>query len=853
MTAMAAAALRIDRTRNRGLIGWIKDAARAALRLPATTVVLLLCGLLAGNAQTGGANQNLSEIESLIQQGRWREARTEVQGEIQQHPSSVEAYNLLGIIESGRQDFPSALAAFQKALQLRPNSTKTRNNLANVYIREQRPDLAEKEFRTVLRLDPRNRDANYDLGVLLMARKAPEEAIPYFERVEGANVPAQLNLIRACLEAKRTAEALRVATQLSEKNSDSVQVHFSLGVLLSSEKQYKPGLLELEKADALQPETFEILYNLGQALLRDGDNSKADAVLNRALRLKPDSAETMYLLAQDYRNESRSLDALDLLIHAHKVAPQNTDVTFLMAQISMSQDYFEDAIPLLESAIQVAPQRIDLRAALGEAYFISGKTEKAIDEFQQLLQLDKSARSYAFLGLSYRDLGRFDDAKKYFELGLKLDPHSASCLFNLGYIAERQGNSATAERLFQQTLSAYPDFPDALLELANLDIVEKKFTQAEPLLRKFVKVSKDPGTGYYKLAMVERSLHENDAAERDLNVFKTLSKSTPAGPYPYQHLFDYLDQRAQLGHGAQQQLDLTELADEVKKHPDQPQDLYMLAEAYLRAGDTENARATVAELDKVSASDFRTMTGVGVLLARHHLYDDAVQHFQAALRLNPGSDDVIFDLADAYFRERQYAEALEAAKQVSERGQSDDAYLELLGDIYTHLGDTAKATQIFEGAIRRNPDNDQYYLSLALTRLRENDIAGAKQILLRGQARIPASGKLFWGLGLAAALEGNTQEATRQLERAVELLPEWAGAYSTLGVLYFQTGQIAKAREVLDRFKNSSASGSLDVSRIEETLAQAPATAPAGANAALSSADRERFLQMALSLADRTL
>ena len=39
----------------------------------------------------------------------------------------------------------------------------------------------------------------------------------------------------------------------------------------------------------------------------------------------------------------------------------------------------------------------------------------------------------------------------------------------------------------------------------------------------------------------------------------------------------------------------------------------------------------------------------------------------------------------------------------------------------------------------------------------------------------------------------------------MDLLPEWPGSYSTLGVFYFQTGQIAKAKEVLDRFKNSNA------------------------------------------------
>ena len=74
-------------------------------------------------------------------------------------------------------------------------------------------------------------------------------------------------------------------------------------------------------------------------------------------------------------------------------------------------------------------------------------------------------------------------------------------------------------------------------------------------------------------------------------------------------------------------------------------------------------------------------------------------------------------------------------------------------------------------------------------------------------------------------LQGKTAQAAERLERAVDLLPEWPGSYSTLGVFYYQTGQIDKAREVLTRFKGSNAGG-LDVNRIEEVLAQAPATSP---------------------------
>ena len=517
----------------------------------------------------------------------------------------------------------------------------------------------------------------------------------------------------------------------------------------------------------------------------------------------------------------------------------------------MSQNYYEDAIPLLESGLAIAPRRSDMLAALGESYFMAGKVDKAIDKFQKLIELDPSARSYVYLGISYRHLGRFDEAKKYFQDGLKLDPHNSICLFNLGLIAEGQGDSAQAEAMFQQALHSNPDFAPALLELANLRIVGKKYSEAADLLRKFVAVSRNPATGYYKLAMVERSLHQSDAADRDLKVFQTLSKNAPTGPYPYEHLFDYLDNRSKLAPQAQTQSDITQLQDEISKHPDQPEDLYLLAEAYLKSGKTGEAKDTIAQLDKLT-SDYRTQNGVGVLLARYHLYDDAIQHFHGALQANPGSDEVIFNLADAYFRKGQYAEALDAAGQVSEQGRKDDPYLALLADIYAHLGDAARAEKIYRDAIARNPDNDQDYLSLALVQLREHNTGEAKQTLLQGQARIPGSGKILWGLGLASALEGNTAEAGRNLERAVDLLPEWPGSYSTLGVFYFQTGQIDKAKEVLNRFKNSSERGALDINRIEQVLAMAPATSPA-ASEPMTMANRQQLLQIALSLADRTL
>ena len=793
-----------------------------------------------------------ADAEALLRQGKLEDARIRIQEELQQYPSRPDGYALLGLVYTAEKNYPDALSAFQQGLKLNPKSTGIRNDMGNLYVAQGNLDLAEKEFREVVRLNPADYDGNYNLALVHLAKKQPADAIPCLQRIHPQTIASQFSLTRAYFDAGKTAEGLKTAGELSAHNKDNVQVHFTLGVLLAAEKQLRPAQIQLEQANVLQPQTFEILYNLGQVYLRNVEYAKAELTLKRALILKPDSPETLSLLAQVYSEQQKPVDALDLLVRAHKLAPENTDIIYSLARVSMSQNYYEDSIPLLQSGLKIAPQRADLHAALGESYFMSGKAEKALEEFKQLIALDPTARSYAFLGLSYRQLGRFDEAQTYFQEGLKKDPRNAMCLFNMGYIEERQGNHEAAEERFQEVLRLSPDQAETLLELANLRIASKRYAEAEVLLRRFVHVSRTPAPGYYKLAMVERSLHQMEASQRDMSVFQTLSKNASTGPYPYEQLFEYLDNRSNLSKKEKAQLDLTELAKEIQKQPDRPENLYLLAEGYLKLGNVEEARKAITQLDQLSAGDFRTQTGIGVLLARYRLYQDAIQHFQAAMHANPDSDDIKFDLADAYFRKGMYPQALEVAQQVSANGQQDDAFLSLLGDIKAHLGQPVEASEIFRNAIRRNPDNDQYYLSLALVQLRQNDLRAAEKTLQDGRSRIPGSGKLLWGQGLLSVLDGKTANAAEQLEQAVDLLPEWPGSYSTLGVFYYQTGQLDKAKEVFNRFKGSGAGSGLDVNRIAETLEKAPAM-PLVVHEPMPMVARQQLLQFALSIADRTL
>ena len=806
----------------------------------------------AGEKLPRAAQAQFRDAEQYMRAGDLENARAAALAGLRMAPRSIEGYNLLGIIYGEQKDYAQSVTAFEQALRVDPRSSATYINLGNSYFAQKKFDLAAHELRSALRLDPKNREANYNLGLVLMAQDHPDQAIAFFRHIQPPDPSTSLSLLQAYFRAGQKPRALELAKTLSGQAKNDARIHFSLGLLLASEKQYVPAIHEFELADALEPGTFEILHNLGEAYLRNQNSAQAEEILNRALLLKPDSAGTLYLLAQAENDQHKNVDALELLVRARRLSPQNTDIIFLMGRLSMTQDFFEDAIQVLEEGVKIAPQRADLHAALGESYFTVGKIDRALQEFQTLIELEPSAWSYTFMGLSYRHLGRYDEAKKYFNEGLKKDPHNAPCLYNLGFIEHKQGNYAQAEKLLAQALKLDPDYDDALYEMAGVEMSEKKYAEAIPLLRRSAGMLPHPAEAYYKLATAERNLHQSDAAQRDLKIFETLSKDPVAGPYPLQHLFDLVNQRAGLSPGTKAEVDLEELRSQVKLHPDRPRDLFQLAETYLKLGRADEALQTVTQLDRLSGDDARTALNVGVLLARYGRYAEAIQHFQLALSADPASDDAKFDLANAYFQARAYPQALEVIQQVGGQAQQDDAYLGLLGDIDAHLGRTAEAGKIFQKAIDKNPDNDQYALSLALLQMRAGDTAAAEATLRRAVTRAPDSGRLSWGWGVLAVIEGRNDEAAKYFRRAVDFLPEWQTAYSALGVFYFETGQALQARETLDRYSKLFPRGGLNVNQIRQTLENTSPTKQQPPSAKILSAEeRQQFLQTATAMIDQ--
>lgn len=834
------------------MIGGRQRIALGAVALALTPLFLLKAAAAPEGAGAASEHRSSAALFARAQQaiagGNLTEAASEVKRGLALDPSSVEGLNLLGIVLAKQGDAAGALASFKKALAIDPSSARTHDNLGSLYTGERQLGLAESEFRATLRLDPGDRTANYNLGAILLSRGRAAAAIPFFLRVAPPDTASQFALAEAYFASRQTAKGLELVRALSAASPEDLRLHFSLGALLASARLYTEAAHEFEIADALKPGTFEILYNLSEARLSAGDDARAESSFGRALALKPDSVAALYGDARACQGQNQTLQAFQLLFRARKLAPKNTDVIFLLARLSMKQAYYEDAIPLLEEGVKIAPRRADLHAALGESYYSAGKIQKAFAEFQTLLSLDPSASSYNFMGLYYRHQGQFDEARKYFKLGLGRDPSNSGCLFNLGYLAEKQGDYDAAAGFLERALKSNPAYQDALFELAAVRILQKRFAAAVPLLKRCASLDPNQSKVYYKLAIAERDLGNESAAENDLKIFETLAKNPSPMPMPFQDFFASVSEKVSLSPYKQAEIDRVELLDEVKAHPDRPRTLYLLAQTYLKLGDTHEALATLDRLRTASGGDTRTLIGAGVLLARYGLYTGAIDYFKQALAADPGSDDAKYDLADALFDTGDAVHALEWLDRLSPSARIGAPALALRGDAEARLGRFSAAKSSLEKAVQASPDKDGYYLSLALAEIQSGDLAGAANTLARGKAQIPDSGLIAWGHGVLAVVQGRNEDAQRYFETALDLMPEWESSYSALGTFYFDTGQISKARQTLDRYARIFPHGRLNVAALRRTLAAA--STPSGTpSEGLPPPARSQFLAMALTLA----
>jgi cytochrome c-type biogenesis protein CcmH/NrfG len=125
----------------------------------------------------------------------------------------------------------------------------------------------------------------------------------------------------------------------------------------------------------------------------------------------------------------------------------------------------------LRAAAERNPADAAVRAALGNLYFDAERFEEAIRWYEEALKLDpRNPDVSTDLGVSYYYVDRPDHALRQFDHSLGLDPAHAKTMFNMGIVrAFGKQDLDGAAAAWQRLLEVAPDTPEGRAARQALD------------------------------------------------------------------------------------------------------------------------------------------------------------------------------------------------------------------------------------------------------------------------------------------------------------------------------------------------------------------------------------------------
>ena len=305
-------------------------------------------------------------IRLLYQEHNYQKAISVFQEIVKITPRNAEAWRCLGAANAGLGQRQEAIAAYQKAIDINPDS--------ETYVA---------------------------LGLQYDAAGRVEEEIEAFQRgirINPGNVDAYDYLAHTYNRLGRYDEALKLAKQAISIRPDDAEALLVLGASLAATSQYEAGLEAVQRAIKLNPNNanaYSILGSIDQALER---HQQAVDALKRAVQLEPTDAETYYRLGVAYEalsvhngGDAARDEATAALKHAIELQPNSADAYATLGAQYHRLDKPQEAAEACGRAIRLKPAYAYAHLCVGLASLRMGKMDQAADEYQVLENIDQVA------------------------------------------------------------------------------------------------------------------------------------------------------------------------------------------------------------------------------------------------------------------------------------------------------------------------------------------------------------------------------------------------------------------------------------------------------------------------------
>jgi len=211
--------------------------------------------------------------------------------------------------------------------------------------------------------------------------------------------------------------------------------HMGIGDIYKERGDYDKASVRFELAAAIEPNNYNAHYNLGVCKQVLGDLAYAIKAYRRALSIKPDSAEANRDLASAYLQDDKAGLALSYAQRATQLDPESFGAWANLAFIYARSEQFNEAVDAFRTASELAGEKDDIEPVLlglGDAHIQLANYTRAVNTLNALVATRPSSTAYERLGVAMFKQRRYEDALRYFQDAIKLDPNDTAALNGLG-------------------------------------------------------------------------------------------------------------------------------------------------------------------------------------------------------------------------------------------------------------------------------------------------------------------------------------------------------------------------------------------------------------------------------------
>jgi len=328
----------------------------------------------------------------------------------------------------------------------------------------------------------------------------------------------------AALQLGRRAEAMRHFRNALAADPEEGTANFHLGTLAADAGELRDAIRHFEVAARTYRDRYAARYNLALALYRAGRWQDGVNVLEK---ISPDPAaagEVENLLAQGYDKLDRVREAVEAYQKAIRLDPKNPAYVFDLAVMALRRRTYDLAEVVLESGVLSFPQDRNLALALGGTHQLRGQMEKAQQLFQRLASAHaKDPLICVYLGNSYFEAGRFEDAVAAFTRGIDLDPENSVLYYQAAVSLVKLGRETDprVRRFLGKALELDPKLAQACYQLAKIDS-ESNPARARELLARALRLDPELSEAHFLLSRLCRQAGDARCAQAALRRYEAL-------------------------------------------------------------------------------------------------------------------------------------------------------------------------------------------------------------------------------------------------------------------------------------------------------------------------------------------